>query len=148
VSTRAILYLVEVSIYNMSPLNPDRLRLPEGLEVGSKSSPPKRPPRHKLGEKILKGPIPWMWLEKAARLPGRALHVAIAIWFKVGLTKDRTVRLSYVDLRRLGCKRESARRGLARLEHGGLVSVDRHPGRCPRVTVLDVRDGGARRQDC
>jgi hypothetical protein len=34
----------------------------------------RRPPRHRRGERFLKGPIPWPWISAAAALPGKALH--------------------------------------------------------------------------
>ena len=77
---------------------------------------------------------------RAARLPGKALHVALTVWFGAGVKRKRTVRLSYSQMGKLGCKRETARRGLAALESAGLVSVDRHPGRCPVVTILEARE--------
>ena len=95
-------------------------------------------PRHNAGQKFLKGPIPWSWIAKAANCPGQALQVMMVLWFKAGLQKKRTVKLSYKELAKLGCKRESARRGLKALEDVGLVSVERHPGRSPVVTILEA----------
>ena len=53
---------------------------------------PKRPPRHKVGEWFLKGPIPGEWLHRAAKLPGRALHVARALWYLAGVEKSQQVK--------------------------------------------------------
>ena len=55
---------------------------------------PKRPPRHRSGEKFLKGPVPMAWLERAFVLPGKALHVALLLWFKAGCQRCRTARHS------------------------------------------------------
>jgi hypothetical protein len=97
----------------------------------------RRPPRPGQGEKFLKGPIAWSWLTKAARLPGKTLAVAIAISFLAGLTKSNTVKLGLSNLEaEMGVKRDAAARGLAALEAAGLVRVERHVGRKPRVTVL------------
>ena len=55
----------------------------ERLGVKAEASLPKKEkllPRHRQGEKFLKGPIPWDWLTKAAQLPGHALHVALVLW--------------------------------------------------------------------
>lgn len=93
--------------------------------------------RRKSGGEFLRGPIPMAWLAKAARLRGRALAVGLGVWFKAGLTKQREVQLSGSVLRRLGLHRRVGYRGLAALEGAGLVSVDRHSGRCPVVTILD-----------
>jgi hypothetical protein len=39
-----------------------------------------------------------------------------------------------------GVERDAARRGLAALEKASLVQVERHVGRCPRVTLLSVAE--------
>ena len=121
----------------MDLLNPKRLALPTSI---AKPNPKTNtePPRHKRGEKFLKGPIPWAWLVRAAHQPGKALHVAIVLWFLVGVKKTRTVALSGSVLRGLGVDRHSGYRGLGALEQAGLVSAERHPGRNPVVTLLDV----------
>jgi len=85
------------------------------------------------------GPIPFAWLAEAARQPGRALHVAIALWFLSGMTKNRKVTLSGSVLRILGVKRHSGYRGLKCLEKANLLRVKRHSGRNPIVTLLDFR---------
>ena len=118
------------------PFSINRLRLPTG-----KTGPPlpqkKRPPRHRPGEKFLKGPIPWKWLEEAMKQPGKAVHVGLAIWFWAGVKRTKEISLSLSRLRQSGVDRHSARRGLAVLEQAGLVSVRRYPGRKPVVTLLD-----------
>ena len=98
------------------------------------------PPRHRAGEKFLKGPIPWNWLAAAARQPGKALHVAIVLWFFAGVKRTGTVALSGAALRGFGVNRHAGYRGLAVLERAGLVSVARHPGRMPVVTILGAGD--------
>jgi len=96
------------------------------------------PPRHKPGVKFLKGPIPWDWLCCASALPGKALHVATALWHLAGLKNNRTVPLSGSIIRELGIERHASYRGLKQLEKAGLVSVVRHAGRNPIVTLLEL----------
>src|SRR5579864_7117175 len=96
-------------------------------------------PRHKAGDKFLMGPVPWNWITAAARLRGKALHVAVALWFLAGLKGSGRVALSLSSLAEMGIDRFAASRGLAALEKNGLVSVIRHSGRKPIVTLLDVR---------
>ena len=50
----------------------------------------KQPTRNTVN-KFLKGPIPWQWLEVAANLPGKSLHVAIVIWHLSALNKSGKV---------------------------------------------------------
>lgn len=98
-------------------------------------------PRHRRGQQFLKGPIPRGWLVRAMRLRGKALHVALEIWFRVGIKKRSDVVLSLERVARVGCfDRATASRALGMLERAGLVSVRRHAGRAPRVTVLAVDD--------
>ena len=114
---------------------------PSRLALSRKEEPAKKItglPRHKPGEKFLKGPIPWIWLTAAASLPGKALHVAIALWFMASVKRSGTVALSGKTLRSLGVERHSGYRGLNALETAGLVAVERHSGRNPLVTILDL----------
>jgi hypothetical protein len=102
-----------------------------------------RAPRHKAGEWFLKGPIPGEWLHRAAELPARALHVALAAWYLAGVEKRRQVKLTWGVFARFGVSPDAGRRGLVALERAGLVSVDRHPGRCPVVTILESEKGNS-----
>jgi hypothetical protein len=85
---------------------------------------------------FVKGPIPMSWLEEAMGLPGRALHVAIEIWFQAGLRRSKTVPVSQTRLAGLGFSRASASRGLEALERAGLIAVERHRGCRASVTIL------------
>jgi hypothetical protein len=98
---------------------------------------PSRPPKHKRGERFLKGPIPWTWLATAARQPGKSLHLAIAIWFMAGLTRSKDVKISNLLLRALGVKRSSRQRSLAALEQAGLIAIQHSTGKSPIITILD-----------
>jgi len=95
-------------------------------------------PRHKEGELFLKGPIPWIWLSKAASLSGRAIQVALTLWLLAGIQKSKTIKLSHARLRELGVDRFAAARGLDALELAKLVSVVRANGRSPVVTLLNL----------
>ena len=121
----------------MDPFDPERLKLPAGA-VGQ-AKPGNRLPRHNAGERFLRGPIPWPWLEVAGRLPGKALHVAIVLWLLAGIKHGRPVKWEPATAATLGVRRHAAYRGLAALERAGLVEVDRHRGRCPVVTILPAR---------
>jgi len=99
-----------------------------------------KPPRHKMGDKFLKGPIPWVWVLKAGSIPGKALHVAIYIWHLAGMNYSRTV---YVNLSRFekdwGFNRSTASKALKALESANLIKVVRSPGKKSQVTLLDVK---------
>ncbi len=114
--------------------HPDQLRL-----TTRTTSLNRKIPRHKVGQKFLKGPIPLDWLRMAAMEPGKAFHVAIGLWFWAGIKRSREVPFSMSWLRKtLGVGRYSGYRGLAKLERTGLVSVVRHRGRKSVVTLLDT----------
>ena len=124
------------------PFDPAALRAPEGAPAALPQPPSKRPPRHRRGEPFLKGPIPWPWLAAAARLPGKALQVAVLLWREAGCRRSRTIPFCLSRAGPLGVKEDSARRALRRLEVAGLVSV-RHPaGRGLEVTLLDQARAG------
>jgi hypothetical protein len=102
-------------------------------------APKKRAPRHKAGEKFLGGPVPLSWLASAAKLPGKALHVTVALWFFAGLRATHQINFPMRWLKTVfGVNRTSAYRGLVALEKVGLVSVLRHRGRASIVTLLEV----------
>lgn len=115
-------------------IDPEQLRL-----TPSSTLVTRKPvlPRHKAGERFLKGPIPWKWLSVAARLPGKALHVGIGLWFLAAVNHSAQVKLSMSLLGDMGVSRHSAYRGLLALERAGLVEAQRHPGRNSVVTIRD-----------
>jgi hypothetical protein len=87
--------------------------------------------------------VPLAWLSRASRLPGKALAVALAIWYVAGLERSGTVRLTTSTLREFNVGRKAAYRGLAALERAGLVQVERKRGRCPGVTITHRRTQAA-----
>lgn len=95
-------------------------------------------PHHRKGEKFLKGPIPENWLAMAAQQSGKAFHIGVEIWFQAGIERKATVKLSYEVLRKWGVKRNAVYRALNTLEKVNLISVKRHRGRSPVVTILAV----------
>lgn len=119
---------------------------PKALSLSRTATPIERTkaPRHKPGERFLRGPIPMKWLSAAAAASGHGsgFKVAIAIWYLSGLHRQaRTVKLAGEALRDLDIKRHAAHRGLAALEKAGLVAVERRPGQSPVVTILAAGDG-------
>lgn len=93
-------------------------------------------PRHKKGEKFLKGPIPWWFLSKAGRLKGHALHVAIGLWFIAGIEENGIIKVSQKVMREMGVNHTTANRGLQELEKAGLISIiDRGRGRTAKVRL-------------
>jgi hypothetical protein len=65
--------------------------------------------------------------------------LGLCLWRAKGWQRSKAVEvsLSCLDLR---MARTTARRALRTLESAGLVRVERQPGQCYRVTLLDVPD--------
>lgn len=122
------------------PFDPQVNRLP--ADAVGKAKPSKRLPRHKRGELFISAPLPLSWLGAAGKLPGRALHVAIVVWWLAGMKKNRTVKWRPAAARDIfGLDYMAAHRGLQALEAAGLVRVERRRGRSPTITILDAPKG-------
>jgi len=79
------------------------------------------------------------WLARAAKLPGKTLHVACAIWFVVSLHRTPTIRLAPYALRMFGASRDCCYDSLRRLADAELIVLSARRGRLPRLTVVDRR---------
>jgi len=104
----------------------------------AKAAVSRRPPRQ-IGHFVM-GPIPLAWLGPAARLPGKALAVGLAIWYQRGLRKSETVMLTGPILNQFGVDRHAKYRALTALENAGLVRVDRRMGKNPTVEILKTTE--------
>jgi hypothetical protein len=120
------------------PFDLGALRLSDEELVNLLGRAPKKPPRPRLGGKFLRGPVPWTWIARAFRLPGKALAVGLLLWREAGCADRATVRFRGGLARGLGAHPDTARRGLQALEAAGLVRVERPSGRCLEVTLLDA----------
>lgn len=89
----------------------------------------------------LHGPVPLAWLASASRLPGKSLHVALALWCLSGLMHTQRVQLTNVCSSHFGLDRCSKYRAIRWLEQAGLITVDRHVGRAPIVTIRAIYSG-------
>jgi len=89
-----------------------------------------------LDKRFIKGPISLEWLVIASKLPGKSLQISMALWFLKGVTKKNTVKLSGKLVRSFGVSRSTLYRGLAEMENAGLITIQRHKGQSPMVTIL------------
>ena len=126
----------------MDTPNPDLLALSKSTQKLTFRQPRQKLPRHRPGEKFLKGPIPFNWLCRAAQLPGKSLQVALAIWFLAGLNKSATVRLGQSTLKEMGVDRHSKARALTQLMNAKLISVQCESGCAHDITILSVVEAG------
>ena len=56
---------------------------------------------------FIKGPIPMIWIEQAARLPGKAFAVGMMLWFLRGMAGDKPVKISASLRQRFGVGRKA-----------------------------------------
>jgi hypothetical protein len=85
---------------------------------------------------FIKGPIPVAWLSQAAALPGKALHLALAIHWLSGMNKGAPVKVSKKALAHFCISTDAYRDGLKRLEGAGLIALTRLLGQSPIVRVV------------
>jgi hypothetical protein len=89
---------------------------------------------------FFRGPIPLNWLSAAACLPGRTLHVALALRHTAALQKSLTIKVPRRMRETFGISDGLYGLALRRLEGAGLVSVERENGRAPVVTINSLTD--------
>lgn len=82
------------------------------------------------------GPIPLDWITHASRLGGSCLAVGVVLWYRVALTKSRTVSVGAEDRTSWGLQRHAVQRALRKLRDAELVGLTIAPGRLIKVTVL------------
>jgi hypothetical protein len=114
-------------------MNIERFRLPAGLAGSGNASG--RPPRPGPKEHFLKGPVPFDWLKAAAALPGRAVTVGLYLWYLGGLKKSNRFALPTAKVETFGVDRFAQYRAITALVEADLISVERHRGRHPIITL-------------
>ena len=100
-----------------------------------------------LSAPFLKGPIPMAWLNEAAKLPGKALNLGIAIWWLAGMSNTTAFKLTGKALDQLDISRDAASSALKRLEAQGLIRVQRLPGQRPTVEILSFASNVTKAQN-
>lgn len=118
---------------NISTLRIDLPEAPIGIALQGRVGIPRG---RRVPGKFLRGPIPLDWLQRAALLSGRALHLGVALWFLDGFQQTGTVQARPSVLRDFGLDRHASYRAMNQLEKEGLVSVERKKGAAPMVTLL------------
>ena len=111
---------------------PDRLILTKRLRLDKATGKWEEAPNKPL---FLKGPISLDWISEAAKLPGKALHLAVAIQWLAGMSSNQKLKITAKALELLGVSKDAYRDGLRRLEEAELVSVERRVGQFPWVTI-------------
>jgi hypothetical protein len=88
---------------------------------------------------FIKGPLPLDWIHRAGTLNGKTIHVALELFRLVGFRTDglKTVELSNKQLSKFGVSRDAKYEALKRLQEAGLIRIEQHSGRLPKITLLD-----------
>jgi hypothetical protein len=77
--------------------------------------------RARRSSRFLRGPIPVSQITTAARLPGKALALLLAVHHQIALTGKDAVTVPAGLLTELGVGKDAKTRGLRELEQAGLV---------------------------
>ena len=112
---------------------------PTGYVPAKPPRPAASPTRQRKGA-FIKGPLPLAWFGPAARLGGRALQVALLLWYRAGMEGSADITIPRRDKDAFGVSRHAFALALERLESAGLVTVTRAQGRSPRVTICSCPD--------
>src|SRR4051794_40604721 len=123
----------------LSAENLGKLRL--GTPPGAPSLPSSaREERPRVSGQFLRGPIPLVWLETAARLRGGSpLAVALAIRFQSGRQGNgQPIKVTNELVAKFGVSKKSKYKALKALREAGLIGLQQDPKKSPLVTILQV----------
>ena len=87
---------------------------------------------------FLKGPIPFVWLQKANSLGGCTGVVATGLWFYVGINKSRYFKVDSKLDQFTSVTRQTRQNALKKLDIAGLIKLTNHDGSYPYVEILDA----------
>lgn len=116
--------------------DPSQLRLPQVAVARSQGRPRYGRRTSPIRGKFIAGPVDVNWVCQASRLGVKALLVGLALWHLRGLRKADTFVVSNLMVRDWGIQPDAKRRGLRKLEKGGLITIERRGKRSPQVTLI------------
>lgn len=85
---------------------------------------------------FLKGPIPLSWIQRVTSLPGKTLHVALAIRWLSDMNPGARVKISKKAMKAFGFSADTCRDALKRLEAIGVIEVQSLPGQMSLITLI------------
>jgi DNA-binding transcriptional ArsR family regulator len=127
--------------YNKSPIQFQESSVDDIPAVEIETGALREAKRRHAG-RFLKGPILMSDIAVAAKLPGKALAVYLAIRHRIDLTRSAAVKLPARLMFELGVGKDAKARALRQLETAGLVTVERKRGRSPVITITQERKNG------
>ncbi|MBB3207494.1 hypothetical protein FHS27_003319 [Rhodopirellula rubra] len=92
-------------------------------------------PRHRPGERFIRGPIPLTWFRAASTCGDRAEAVAVLLWYAAGYQRRNPIKMTPTLLSELRVHPKTGKRILRRMEELGLVQCEFARGRSPLVTI-------------
>ncbi len=103
---------------------------------------------------FIAGPIDLLWLKRAISIRRPAADVAIPLWFKVGVTKDkflqnglrhsRAIKVDKGLRKKFDINQHTMSRGLKILKKAGLIEkIVSGRGRCPVIVINNLSAMGA-----
>lgn len=120
-------------------LDPERYRLSGNqftdLNETHRNDRPTQESPSVVGEPFVP-PIPLAWMERAIMCGPSGGTVASAIWYALRVRRESPVRLTRTIRDKFGLGPSTAKRILVRMEQAGLLTVEFHRGRSPRVKVI------------
>jgi hypothetical protein len=125
-----------MSYYNNNRFDPTLLTLDEQFVKLAKTPQGRGRQVRPLDYNFIKGPIDAIWLIQAAKLGVKPLLLGLVLWYLRGLRRADTVLLSNVTCGEWGIEPDAKRRALIKLEKAGLITIERHRKRSPKVTIL------------
>ena len=81
--------------------------------------------------------MPMSWIGATVKLAPFITKVALAIWYQAKRSRSAEAVVSPKLLEQFGVSRKAGYLALEKLEAAGVVKVDRHRGRAPRVKILE-----------
>jgi hypothetical protein len=84
---------------------------------------------------FLRGPIPLVWLQRAAGLPGKAYVLCTILWWFYGMNPTKPIKVTTKSLKDFSISEDAYRDGLRRLEQAGLITVTRPKGQRALVII-------------
>ena len=95
-------------------------------------------PERVISGAFIRGPLFLSWFKRAMAAGKPAVFVGLVLWYRKGLEKRDTVRLTNVELKNWGISRQTKYRGLDQLETAGLIKINRKCKHNPVVQILIV----------
>lgn len=87
-------------------------------------------------------PIPYLWIQKANALPGKAGTVGLgALWFLRGIKRSPTFAVTAEAVAFAGCGRQALSRALSALAGAGLITIQPRRGARTVVSICERQEG-------